>query len=199
MSAPPDNNFDIKQTNAMTQHNPQPTPSNNATPRRRWPFFVMPGVIAGLLGGHIVFIILAITLATGDRSFAVVPDYYQKAVDWDQRQADLTASDDLGWQVDLTPSEQVDDPGKRRVVVSARDGAGQPIAGATARLHYYHLARAGEHRSAELAEVLPGQYTAELPMSAQGRWSLEIELQRGTERYVESIQRFVVDRKEAAQ
>jgi len=49
----------------------------------RWPLIVI-----GLLLGHMAIMFVAVVLATRDRaSSAVIPDYYQKAVDWDRTHA----------------------------------------------------------------------------------------------------------------
>jgi len=165
------------------------TPGRPATPR--WRVFVMPGVVLGLLGGQMVFIAIAITLATGDRSFAVVPDYYQKAVDWDQRRDALAASDELGWRVELRPSGAVDALGRRNLSVAVHDAAGQPLAGAAVTVEYFHHARAKDFRAVELSEVVPGQYATAAQMPLAGRWQFDVVIERGEQRYVATLQQHV--------
>ena len=49
-------------------------------PSIRWPLIVI-----GLLLGHMAIMFVAVVLATRDHgSSAVIPDYYQKAVNWDR-------------------------------------------------------------------------------------------------------------------
>lgn len=158
---------------------------------------IMPGVVAGLLGGHIVFIVIAITLATGDRSFAVVPDYYQKAVDWDAHKADLAASDKLGWTIELRPSTTVDGLGQRDLILAVRNDQGRPLTGATAWVVYYHHARAEEWSELELTEVLPGQYTGPAAMAREGRWEFDVQIERGDERFVAVLQQHVTTKEGA--
>lgn len=164
-------------------------PDRSPTPR--WRVFLMPGVVCGLLGGHVVFVAIAITLATGDRSFAVVPDYYQKAVDWDQRRDELAASDELGWRVELRPSGTVDALGQRNLALAVHDAAGQPVAGAAVTVEFFHHARAKDFRDIELSEVVPGQYAAAAQMPLAGRWQFDIVIERGEQRYVATLQQHV--------
>lgn len=60
------------------------TPANAVRNPRclRWPLIVI-----GLLLGHVCLMAVAVTVAVRDRSNPVVPDYYQKAADWDRTHA----------------------------------------------------------------------------------------------------------------
>jgi hypothetical protein len=61
--------------------------ANPHTRKSRWPLFVI-----ALLVGHICLMTVAVAIATHDRNGAVIPDYYQKAVNWDRTQAQLRAA-----------------------------------------------------------------------------------------------------------
>lgn len=151
----------------------------------------MPLVVLGLLGGHMIFIMTAITLATGDSSFAVVPDYYQKAVDYDERKALLAESEQLGWQIELAAAEQIDAIGEREVVVMLRDRDGQPVTDAAVQVFGYHYARAGDPVAFESVEVLPGQYVGKARVGREGFWQFEVSAERGEERFFSSFKQFV--------
>ena len=155
--------------------------------------FTMPAVVLGLLGSHVLFIIIAITLATGDRSFAVVPDYYQKAVAFDDRKAQLAQSAALGWQVELEPAETIDSHGRRGVVVRLRDRDGTQISGAELRVSCYHLSRAGEPVNMELVEALPGQYVGKGRLGREGFWSFDLVAKVQKTRFVSAFKQFVFE------
>jgi len=138
-----------------------------------------------------VFILIAITLATGDRSFAVVPDYYQKAVDYDDRKALLAESAELGWQAELTAGERIDALGAREVVVMLRDVEGKPVTDAAVKVSGYHYARAGEPVAFEGVEALPGQYVGQGRVSREGFWQFEIDAQRGEQRFFTTFKQYV--------
>ena len=56
-----------------------------------------PAVIVGLLLSGAAANIGFMIVANRDQSFAVEPDYYRKAVDWDRRMAQETRNAELGW------------------------------------------------------------------------------------------------------
>ena len=61
-----------------------------AKPRSyRWPT-----IIVALLAGHVVLMMWAVFKATADPNFVVIPNYYDKAVNWDKEQARRAASED---------------------------------------------------------------------------------------------------------
>lgn len=176
-------------TNENTQ---EKRASDQALRPKRW--LVMPMVVAGLLGGHVIFIILAITFATGDRSFAVVPDYYQKSVSFDERKVALAASAELGWSYEFRPSERLDPTDERGVVVVLRDQDGAAVQGAEMSLTGYHLARANDVVSIVLSEVSPGQYVGQGPIQKAGFWQFELVATRGDARFIVELRPFVGNR-----
>lgn len=152
---------------------------------------MMPAVVLGLLGGHMIFIFTAITLGTGDPSFAVVPDYYEKAVDYDQRKALLAQSAELGWAIELTPAAQADAIGQRELFVRFQDSAGQPITGLLVQVTGYHVARAKETVTMQCVEVLPGQYVGSARMTREGFWQFAVDAEHGEERFASEARQFV--------
>lgn len=138
-----------------------------------------------------VFIMIAITLATGDRSFAVVPDYYEKGVAYDERKALLAESAALGWSVVIGPGEYADAIGQRELVVSVRDAEGQPVQGLDVKVEAYHVARASEPVALKFVEALPGQYVAQARMSKEGFWQFAIDATNDNHRFVAELRQFV--------
>lgn len=151
----------------------------------------MPAVVLGLLGSHMLFILIAITLGTGDPSFAVVPDYYQKGVDYDERKALLASSAELGWVVDVLPGETTDAVGQRELVVQVRNEQGQPVRGLQVQIDAYHVARASEPVRLVCVEVLPGQYIGSARLSREGFWQFSLEATNDDERYIAEQRQFV--------
>jgi nitrogen fixation protein FixH len=151
----------------------------------------MPSVVLGLLGCHMIFIFTAITLGTGDPSFAVVPDYYQKAVDFDERKALLAESAALGWSVELSPASTADVLGQREVLLRFTDEAGHSIEGLTVTATGYHLARAGQPETMQFVEVLPGQYVGSARIVREGFWQFAIDATRGEQIFVTDVKQFI--------
>lgn len=151
----------------------------------------MPVVVLGLLGSHMTFIMIAITLGTGDPSFAVVPDYYQKGVDYDERKALLAASSELDWSVAIDPSPSVDAVGQRELIVSVRDAQGDAVEGLDIAIDAYHVARANEPVALTCIEVLPGQYVGSARLGREGFWQFAIDATVGDQRFIVERRQFV--------
>lgn len=151
----------------------------------------MPAVVIGLLGGHMLFIFTAIAIGTGDPSFAVVPDYYQKAVDYDERKALLAQSDKLGWSIDVSPGNEADAIGQRDLIVQLRDASGQPVRDAVMKIDGFHQARASQPIAMMCAEVLPGQYVGKARLTREGFWQFTIDVTAGDERFVAEMTQFL--------
>jgi nitrogen fixation protein FixH len=142
-----------------------------------WP--VGMGVILALTVAANVGMIM---LARGDPSFAVEPDYYRKAVQWDDAMAQERANAALGWR--LVPSLTLAAGAPARLVVQLADAAGAPLAGATLTVQAMHNARAAEVFEATLAASgAAGTYEAALPLRRAGQWELRFDVRRGAERF----------------
>ncbi len=145
---------------------------------RRAPLIWGAFVIA-FLGGQVAMGIVAVILATGDPSFAVVPDYHEKAMHWDDSTQIQTASDELGWTASIELSAAADAVGARTIVVKLTDRSGQPIEDASLHLRAFHHARAGEPVRLSLRSHQDGHYTAAVPMRREGLWQFELGGTRG--------------------
>jgi len=149
---------------------------------RKWPW-----IIVGLLSVHVAGMVTAAMIATHDRSFAVVDNYYEKAVHWDQSQALLRASREMGWKVEIKPSDRVDPLGRRRVEFVVTDAQGRAIPQAVLTVEYFHDAHAAEVRKATLSPDGhdPSRFGAVLPMRYAGIWEYELTVTAGDKTFVE--------------
>jgi nitrogen fixation protein FixH len=125
---------------------------------------------------------LAFNLATGDPSVAVMPDYHERALNWDDEMARRQRSDQLGWRATLTwgavAASETGESG-REVVVHVVDTDGAAVTGGDASIRFFHHTRAGDVSSLKLQERAPGAYVWTLPMEKPGLWDIEFSLARG--------------------
>ena len=143
--------------------------------RHRWPW-----IAVALLGGHATLICVAVTLAVGRvGQTGVQPDYYQRAVAWDDRQAALRASEALGWSVACdTTLGNTDAPGD--LIVTLHDADGAPLTGATIDVDLYHAVRTDRRTaSAPIPTDTPGEYRAHPTLQTPGLWRVEIRVTHG--------------------
>lgn len=156
-------------------------PATPATPaparprgRHRWPL-----ILAGMLAVHATLIIYAATLAVSDKSFAVVPGYYDKALSWDADRADRRAADDRGWSFELRPGAFADAGGQRLIVAELRDAAGAPLPGAAVTLEFFRHARASQAARVAMRETTPGRHEAVAAVAAAGAWRFNARVSLG--------------------
>jgi nitrogen fixation protein FixH len=136
-----------------------------------------PAVIAGALGLHVVGSLVMVYFATSNESYAVEPDYYRKALAWDEKRAQDRANADLGWRLEFTvePAAVGHDPTLR---VELADRVGQPITGAVVAVETFANARRDDVLTATLSSTESG-YEAALPMRRDGLWEFRFTVTLG--------------------
>ncbi len=160
---------------------------------RRWPT-----LIAVALLGNVALGVVLIRVAGGDEHFAVEPNYYRKAVDWDSTAAQAERNRALGWEV--TPQLAALAAGTAPTLhLLVRTGAGAPVIGATVSLEAMPVAYADE----VLRAVLPasdalGRTSVPVGMARTGLWELRLSVLRGTERFTTNLRLDVSASREAS-
>lgn len=145
-----------------------------------WPV----GIVA-VLGATIVANLWVMRVANSDPSFAIEPDYYQKAVAFDSTIATERRSLALGWTA-TTSIAATDTAGRPMLTVTIVDAQRQPVQGATVSVVALANARANDIRTATLHEVSPGRYQSTLAASFAGQWEVRVDAVRGAEHFVAS-------------
>lgn len=143
--------------------------------------FVSPGtliplLIAGALALHVVGSMVMVVIATSDDSYAVEPDYYAKALAWDERRAQEQRNAELGWDLrfSLDPAAPGADPTVQATLTGA---AGEPIADARVAVEAFSNVRRDDILTAVLSPA-PEGYRATLPMHGSGRWEFRFTVTR---------------------
>ena len=118
-----------------------------------WPAFVV-----ALFAGAVLANMVLVFRATGDPSHAVLPDYYQRALRWDEKLAQDRKSAALGWQLRIEAA--------RPLRVTLADRLGRPIDRATLRVSLFHKARSArvltrEHLTDYLERKTEEEYSSE--------------------------------------
>lgn len=141
-----------------------------------------------LLGGSVGMWIYAAFLAISDPSMAVVPDYHEKALQWDKHLEVARVSKAVGWTIAVVPNAAADASGQRELTFFVRDRDARPVTGARGHVRMYHHARGKEVHTLELTEKEPGSYTIQTPMPRTGTWQLEVTLDRDADHVEEAIE-----------
>ncbi len=130
---------------------------------------------------------LVMHLAIGDPSAAVVPDYHNRALNWDATRRTLEAADRLGWGVTFEASDVADGRGMRAIELTIVDGDGNPLDELVVSGALYHHARAGEVNTVALKSIGDGKYLALAPAARAGIWQLELKIDGGSEPVTQSL------------
>lgn len=134
----------------------------------------------GILGAMFVGWGVMIAMALDDPGFGVEPDYYEKAVHFDDLRALERESKQLGWSLEF---ESALDGDRARLVLTLADRTGAGIDGARVSAQAFHNAHSSDLRALVFTPRGSGKYEAWLPRPRAGLWEYRLEATRGSERY----------------
>lgn len=140
-----------------------------------FPYFLVSLLLISV--GANVFLIMR---ATDDPSFAVEPDYYDKAVHWDESQAAKQASRDLGWRAEIEAAHE-------GVTVELVDALGRPVEGAEVQIVAFHNARARDRLVDTMRPAGPGRYDLRRRLERSGIWEIRLTARRGDDRFLHVV------------
>lgn len=157
-----------------------------AVPRRSR---LWPGIVFLFIGLQIIWMSAVLYFATSDRSFAVEPDYYAKAVDWDGHQRQAAQNAELGWTVNLRVGHAVGDKGLRAVQAQMTDAQGAAISDATVGAEFFHRAHGQDWQRADFAPsaATPGLQNAMLAMPWHGVYEFRVRVEARGEVYTQTV------------
>ena len=146
-----------------------------------WPVIIV-ALLVGGAGANIGLMVVA----ARDASFAVEPDYYQKALRWDETMAQETRNAALGWSVAVA-FEGVPRTGQAKLTARVLDRAGHTVEGAQVGVEAFHSARARHIVTAALRPESSGRYSAILPVDRPGLWELRVRVERGEQLFTTTL------------
>lgn len=151
-----------------TTSTPSPKPRGGAF----WP-----AAIVGLLAMNMVIVGITVFYATTDPSVAVEPNYYDKAVHWDQAAAQEQVNHRLGWRIDVSVST----PGMLTVKVA--DASGTAVDEAQIEIVAFHNARSGDRQLLHPESQGAGVYAAPIRIDMDGDWHFRVKVHRASDTF----------------
>lgn len=127
---------------------------------------------------------VAITLTANDTSHAVVDDYEQKAVRWDQSQAAMRASEALGWRAKLEALPDPDLPNVRTIELTLTESDRGPVEIQAVSLNAFHTGHAAEVQTLILESIGPGIYAGNLRVREFGQWKFSGHIDVGQDHFL---------------
>lgn len=134
-----------------------------------WPI----GIVA-LLAMNMSIVGVTVFYATSDPSVAAEPNYYEKAVKWDQVASQARLNERLGWHIELA----VERAAGGTLIARIADASGRPLENAEVAVEAFHNARSGERRQLVLVERSAGTYACGLGADRPGRWRLRLAVHK---------------------
>jgi nitrogen fixation protein FixH len=141
-----------------------------------------PVAVAGILGATVAANIWLVRVATGDPSFAIEEDYYQRGVQWDEELAQRAHNRALGWTL-LASLSSIELGRGAGLHVALNDSSVTPISGASVVVRAVHVGRAGQPVEVTLQPTAAGEYEARVPIQRAGLWELRIDVHLGSDRF----------------
>lgn len=135
-------------------------------------------IIVGMLIGNAISVAVLISVSSGDTKHRVLPDYYQRAANWDATMHEAQASVDLGWRADVAVRG-------REVTLVVVDRSGAPIADAKVEVVAVPRGRVDATVTAVGVAVAPGVYRVALAGNRGGLHDVALRVVRGEQRFVE--------------
>lgn len=161
--------------------------STSESGNSRWALVPVALLLASTLGvGSMAYI------AVRDPNFATEPDYYNKALHWDQTQAQAAENQRLGYSVELEPRVVVDAAGHATLQLRLADGMRAPVHGAIVRAEAFANAFSNETVTLEFRELAPGVYAAPLTARHLGLWEFRVTASAGSDHVTQTLRRDVM-------
>ena len=152
-----------------------------------WPEFKWPMIVTVLLAGHAFLITGALLLSsTLIPSASTTPAGPATELKWDDLVALRGSSKQLGWTLEVTPTDRTELNGDRHVRFDLRNAIGEPIPDAELFVILYHHNRPYQPIEARFdpPDDASGTYNATLRIGREGLWRLSATAQRGEDRFL---------------
>ncbi len=149
------------------------------TSANRWPL-----AITAVLVGQVVFGIWMSHVANDDPHFAVEPNYYAKAINWDATMAQSRADKALGWKSAATLTRAAGNSATLHVTL--RDSTGAPVHADSVTVTALAIAHSLKVNALSLTPDATG-YAAPVPVAGTGLWEVEVRAVRGTDVFTSTL------------
>ncbi|CAN5834394.1 hypothetical protein BH11PSE3_BH11PSE3_46390 [soil metagenome] len=129
---------------------------------------------------------IMVSFAVGSFSGLYTPQPRDRGLHYNEIVAERDARDALGWQIDVVWRAE-----SNRLEVSAKDAAGQPLAGAQVAAE---LVRPAEKRlplPVLLAPTGIGRFAGDVELPARGNWDLDLVIEHDGHRYARTRRMFL--------
>lgn len=143
----------------------RPTKKRELTAQLAWTAFILLFFIV-----QAILWTVAISVTSQDASHAVVNDYDQQALRWDDVKQRRAASEALGWHATASFGDSADVRNNREVSIQIVDDQNQPVQNAKVDVRVFHRGHAANVQTITLDHVSDGCYQTSMPVRHDGWW-----------------------------
>ncbi len=160
---------------SLNGHGPVRLPTLEVRPPRHGSGRIWVAWILGLLSINFTVVGFTVYFAISDPSAAVEPDYYRKALAWDQTARQIQHNRKLGWSAHVAFQASAGGGGQS-LRVDLRNKLGEPIAGATIECEYFANTNSGKRSTVTLESLgsEPGAYRGSVNVDRAGLWHVRV-------------------------
>ena len=156
---------------------------------------IWPGMIFVLIGLNVIGTACLVIFATADKTAAVEPQFYDKAVKWDEQARLLRHAEELNWRFAPSVSRERDAGGKRVVSLKLTNAEGTALAGGRVVLEAFHQADSGKRVELVLEDRGEGSYSVPAAIERPGYWEFRFRVMRGPDALAKVMTVSVADSK----
>ena len=132
-------------------------------------------LVVVLLGIQVAIGATAIYLANSDPTTAIIPNYYESAVNWDSTRRARELTDHLGWSIQPTVGPL--QSGERAIRIELRTRDGLPVANARVTADLFHHAKGADVHRIRLQESEAGLYSGVCSIVQSGLWQMDLHIE----------------------
>ena len=148
-------------------------------------------VPVGLLASSFFGVGWMAIIAVRDPSFALEPDYYQKAIHWDQAQAQAANNERLGYAFSVPGAVVSDSRGLATLQLKINDRSGRAVRGAHVSATAFPNAFSEDISQIQFNQRAPGVYEAPVKVRHAGLWEFRVTMDDGAD-HVTTVLRIVL-------
>ena len=149
------------------------------TSAQRWP-----AAIIAVLVGQMAFGVWTARVAGSDPHFAVEPNYYDRAVNWDATMAQSRKDRALGWHANATLTRSVGTAATLHV--SLTDSSGTPIVADSITADVLAIAHSDVIDRVTLSSN-GAEYTGAVISAGNGLWEIQLRARRGADLFTSTL------------
>lgn len=143
------------------------------------PHIAWPMMIVGFLLLGITWSIGVVVASQSDGGPAVVADYYEKAISWDDEIKRRTQSDAFNWEITIELTNSNTGP---ILITTLHDAQGHPVDGLNGSIQASRPQEAQPVATMKLlpSDTEPGTYISPFPQHAKGLWDFHLDAEHDT-------------------